>query len=84
MQADRVGEVLVPEPEQLEAIRFKPYPGDPVPSFFRAVGCANCAKTGYKGVTADFSFDGMGNLKNAPVTISAVEGNDWKVKTVVQ
>ena len=42
------------------------------------------AKTAYKGVTADFSFDGNGNLKNAPVTISAVEGNDWKVKTVVQ
>ncbi|MFC3532109.1 branched-chain amino acid ABC transporter substrate-binding protein [Vogesella facilis] len=42
------------------------------------------AKTGYKGVTADFSFDGMGNLKKAPVTISAVEGNDWKVKSVVQ
>ena len=42
------------------------------------------ASTGYKGVTADFSFDGMGNLKKAPVTISAVEGNDWKVKTVVQ
>ncbi len=45
-------EEYVPEPEQLEAIRFKPYPGDPVPSFFRAVGCANCAKTGYKGRVA--------------------------------
>ncbi|MGL6071749.1 branched-chain amino acid ABC transporter substrate-binding protein [Craterilacuibacter sp.] len=42
------------------------------------------AKTQYKGVTADFAFDAAGNLKNAPVTISAVEGNDWKVKTVVQ
>ena len=45
-------EEYVPEPEQLEAIRFKPYPGDPVPSFFRAVGCASCAKTGYKGRVA--------------------------------
>lgn len=42
------------------------------------------AKTAYKGVTADFSFDGAGNLKNAPVTISQVEGSDWKVKSVVQ
>ncbi len=42
------------------------------------------AKTAYKGVTADFSFDAAGNLKNAPVTISQVEGNDWKVKSVVQ
>ncbi|MEC5207141.1 branched-chain amino acid transport system substrate-binding protein [Vogesella perlucida] len=42
------------------------------------------AKTTYKGVTADFSFDAAGNLKNAPVTISQVEGNDWKVKSVVQ
>ena len=30
------------------------------------------------------SFDAAGNLKNAPVTISQVEGNDWKVKSVVQ
>ena len=42
------------------------------------------AKTPYKGATADFSFDAAGNLKNAPVTISQVEGNDWKVKSVVQ
>lgn len=42
------------------------------------------AKTAYKGVTANFSFDAAGNLKNAPVTISQVEGNDWKVKSVVQ
>ncbi len=42
------------------------------------------AKTAYKGATADFSFDAAGNLKNAPVTISQVEGNDWKVKSVVQ
>ncbi|MDC7717842.1 branched-chain amino acid ABC transporter substrate-binding protein [Vogesella sp. DC21W] len=42
------------------------------------------AKTAFKGVTADFSFDAAGNLKNAPVTISQVEGNDWKVKSVVQ
>lgn len=42
------------------------------------------AKTAYKGVTADFGFDSAGNLKHAPVTISAVEGSNWKVKTVVQ
>ncbi|WP_147693668.1 branched-chain amino acid ABC transporter substrate-binding protein [Vogesella mureinivorans] len=42
------------------------------------------AKTAYKGATADFSFDAAGNLKNAPVTISQVEGNDWKVRSVVQ
>ncbi|MGD9957742.1 MAG: GspE/PulE family protein [Candidatus Nanopelagicales bacterium] len=45
-------EEYVPEPEQLEAIRFKPYPGDPEPTFFRPVGCASCAKTGYKGRVA--------------------------------
>ncbi|MCP9760299.1 branched-chain amino acid ABC transporter substrate-binding protein [Aquitalea sp. S1-19] len=42
------------------------------------------AKTNYQGATAVFGFDSAGNLKNAPVTISAVEGNDWKVKSVVQ
>jgi type IV pilus assembly protein PilB len=45
-------EPYVPDPTQLEAIRFKPYPGDPVPTFFRQVGCASCAKTGYKGRVA--------------------------------
>lgn len=42
------------------------------------------ASTRYKGVTADFAFDERGNLKHAPVTISAVEGNTWKVKSVAQ
>ena len=41
------------------------------------------AKTTYKGVSAEFVFDQKGNLKNAPVTISSVAGNDWKVQTVV-
>jgi type IV pilus assembly protein PilB len=41
-----------PDAEQLEHIRFKPYPGDPEPNFFRPVGCASCAKTGYKGRVA--------------------------------
>ncbi len=45
-------EPYLPDPDQLEAIRFKPYPGDPVPTFFRQVGCASCAKTGYKGRVA--------------------------------
>lgn len=42
------------------------------------------AATSYRGVTADFGFDARGNLKNAPVTISQVEGGAWKVKSVVQ
>ncbi|PTU66080.1 branched chain amino acid ABC transporter substrate-binding protein [Chromobacterium sp. Panama] len=42
------------------------------------------AQTRYQGVSADFSFDTKGNLKQAPVTISAVEGNAWKVRSVVQ
>jgi type IV pilus assembly protein PilB len=42
-------EPFVPTPEQLESIRFAQYPGDPVPTFFRPVGCSSCSKTGYKG-----------------------------------
>ncbi|MFC6238350.1 GspE/PulE family protein [Longivirga aurantiaca] len=45
-------EPFEPDAEQLAAIRFKPYPGDPEPHFYRPVGCANCAKTGYKGRVA--------------------------------
>jgi type IV pilus assembly protein PilB len=42
-------EPFVPTPEQLESIGFAQYPGDPVPSFYRPVGCSSCSKTGYKG-----------------------------------
>ncbi|MFN8167199.1 MAG: ATPase, T2SS/T4P/T4SS family [Candidatus Nanopelagicales bacterium] len=38
-----------PTAEQLEKIGYRPYPGDPEPTFFKPIGCSNCAKTGYKG-----------------------------------
>jgi len=38
-----------PTHEQLEKMGYRPYPGDPEPTFFKPVGCSNCAKTGYKG-----------------------------------
>ena len=41
-----------PEPSQLESIRYQPYPGDPTPTWYRAVGCPACAKTGFKGRVA--------------------------------
>jgi len=38
-----------PTAEQLEKIGYRPRPDDPTATFFRPVGCSNCAKTGYKG-----------------------------------
>ncbi len=38
-----------PTAEQLESIGFVRRDGQPEPTFFRPVGCPNCAKTGYKG-----------------------------------
>jgi type IV pilus assembly protein PilB len=38
-----------PTEEQLEKIGYRPYAGDPDPTFYKPVGCSNCAKTGYKG-----------------------------------
>jgi type IV pilus assembly protein PilB len=38
-----------PTDEQLAVIGYKPYPGDPEPTWFKPVGCASCSKTGYKG-----------------------------------
>jgi type IV pilus assembly protein PilB len=38
-----------PTQEQLDGIGFMMRPGQPDPTFFRPVGCASCAKTGYKG-----------------------------------
>jgi type IV pilus assembly protein PilB len=38
-----------PSADQLESLGFIPRPEDPAPTFYRPVGCPNCAKTGYKG-----------------------------------
>jgi type IV pilus assembly protein PilB len=38
-----------PTPETLVAARFPWQPGEPVPTLHRSVGCAACARTGYKG-----------------------------------
>jgi type IV pilus assembly protein PilB len=45
-------EPFTPTEEQLVAIRYKPYEGDPFPEFYKPVGCAACAKTGYRGRVA--------------------------------
>ena len=42
-------EPFEPTEEQLVKMGYRPYPGDPEPTFFKPVGCSNCAKTGYKG-----------------------------------
>jgi type IV pilus assembly protein PilB len=42
-------EPFEPSAEQLAGIGYAPYPNDPDPTFYRPVGCSNCAKTGYKG-----------------------------------
>jgi type IV pilus assembly protein PilB len=41
-----------PTPETLIAARYPWKPDEPVPTLHRAVGCAKCAKTGYKGRVA--------------------------------
>jgi type IV pilus assembly protein PilB len=38
-----------PTQEQLTKIGYNPRPDDPLPTFFRPIGCSTCAKTGYKG-----------------------------------
>jgi len=38
-----------PEPSELLAARFPWQPGEDVPELYRPVGCASCARTGYKG-----------------------------------
>ena len=45
-------EPYFPTTEQLNAIGYVQYPGDPDPAFYRPVGCASCAKTGYRGRVA--------------------------------
>ncbi|CAB4848651.1 unannotated protein [freshwater metagenome] len=38
-----------PKAEHLESIGYNPRDDDPLPTFFRPIGCSNCSKTGYKG-----------------------------------
>jgi type IV pilus assembly protein PilB len=45
-------EPYTPTPETLVAARYPWKPDEPVPMLHRAVGCAKCAKTGYKGRVA--------------------------------
>jgi type IV pilus assembly protein PilB len=42
-------EEYVPTPEALVTARFPWQDGEQLPTLFKAVGCASCAKTGYKG-----------------------------------
>jgi type IV pilus assembly protein PilB len=42
-------EPYTPTEETLVAARYPWTPGEPVPTLHRAVGCAACARTGYKG-----------------------------------
>jgi type IV pilus assembly protein PilB len=42
-------EAYVPQPEFLRAARYPWDEGEPLPQLYRAVGCQNCSKTGYKG-----------------------------------
>ncbi len=42
-------EAYTPQPEILRAARFPWVDGDPLPQLYRAIGCQNCPKTGYKG-----------------------------------
>lgn len=42
------------------------------------------AKIRYAGVTTDFVFDGNGDLKKAPVTLSEVRHGRWETRTIVR
>lgn len=42
------------------------------------------AKISYRGVTADFTFDSHGDLKQAPVTISEVKNNKWETRAIIR
>jgi len=42
-------EAYTPTPEELATARFPWEEGTPLPTLHRAVGCASCSKTGYKG-----------------------------------
>ncbi|MCL6538859.1 MAG: Flp pilus assembly complex ATPase component TadA [Acidothermus sp.] len=45
-------EPYTPTPQALREARFPWRDGDPLPTLYRAVGCAACSKTGYKGRVA--------------------------------
>ena len=45
-------EPYFPSQEQLGAMGYHPYEGDPDPQFYKPVGCSACAKTGYRGRVA--------------------------------
>jgi type IV pilus assembly protein PilB len=46
---EKCKEAYVPEPELLISSRFPWQDGEPIPTLHRAIGCAACAKTGYRG-----------------------------------
>jgi type IV pilus assembly protein PilB len=46
---EKCKEPYTPEPEYLISSRFPWQDGEPLPTLHRAVGCAGCAKTGYRG-----------------------------------
>jgi len=46
---ERCKEAYTPDPELLKSARFPWEDGEPLPTLFRTVGCAGCAKTGYRG-----------------------------------
>ena len=46
---DRCREGYEPNPSQLAAAGFPEFQWQDIPQLYRAVGCPNCAKTGYKG-----------------------------------
>jgi type IV pilus assembly protein PilB len=46
---EKCKEAYTPEPEALLSARFPWQDGEPLPTLHRAIGCAACAKTGYRG-----------------------------------
>ncbi|MBV9486386.1 MAG: Flp pilus assembly complex ATPase component TadA [Frankiaceae bacterium] len=46
---EKCKEPYTPEPEALLSARFPWQDGEPLPTLHRAIGCAACAKTGYRG-----------------------------------
>jgi type IV pilus assembly protein PilB len=46
---DRCKETYAPDRNELVALRVGYDPSEPLPTLFRAVGCVNCSKTGYRG-----------------------------------
>ncbi|ABK53094.1 type II secretion system protein E (GspE) [Acidothermus cellulolyticus 11B] len=46
---EKCKEPYMPTPQSLREAKFPWRDGEPLPTLYRAVGCAACAKTGYKG-----------------------------------